>query len=90
MKKEFNLVFYGLYSDKQDCLMFYSFRNDYNVGLSSEDSEFELLYVTTDKKMAEFIVNNPSSPDHFSSYEHPNWNEEFYGKLRVVQLNKEI
>lgn len=89
------MVLYGLYSDKQKCLMGFSvssnneedFCGDVTYTLDSYKTCEDSLWVTEYKETADAVVNRPAEW-YNANYYYPEYNVEYYGKLRVVNLNK--
>jgi hypothetical protein len=85
---------YGLYSDKQKCLMSFStsancdgeFCNDVEVSLSKWFSGCD-LWTSPNRKEAERICEIGPTEWYNASLDTPNWNSEYYGGLRVEALS---
>lgn len=85
---------YGLYSQKQDRLMSFSFSsnsgdfcNDTKCNLSGYSS-VDNLWITNKKEIAENICVKGSTEWYNSSFETPTWSEDYFGELSVVNLNE--
>lgn len=83
---------YGLYSDKQKCLMGFFVKPNYNGGFygnvtySLTSYGRDNLWVTEFKDVAEAVNGGPTEW-YKVSYNHPEYNVEYYGKLKVVDMN---
>lgn len=85
---------YGLYSDKQKCLMAFNtsancegdFCNDVEVSLDKWHSGSD-LWTTPNRDEAERICRIGPTKWYNASIENPNWNIEYYGDLRVIPLS---
>ena len=84
---------YGLYSEKRECLMEVSvssnngadFCNDCEVSLSKYFGE--QILCSTDKEKMERIAECGPTEWYNAGFGSPNWDEHYFGKLKVVCLN---
>lgn len=87
------MILYGLYSDKQKCLMGFSvsstneedFCGDVVYTLSKYHKSN--LWATEYKDVAQDVARI-STEWYNADYSNPEYNVEFYGKLKVVNLNE--
>jgi hypothetical protein len=85
---------YGLYSDKQQCLMAISMRAC-NADDFSTDVEVSFtawrggsgLWITSNASEAEHICSEGATAYYNSSIESPTWDEDYFGKLRAVHIS---
>jgi len=84
---------YGLFSENKGCLM--------ALGVSSADNGqestyyltsffpngYDALWVTSDKAHADKVAADPQVPWYNSSFNSPEWRENDWGKLTVVELS---
>lgn len=85
---------YGLYSDKQKCLMATSYNSnseDFSVSISVSLSKWypgdDDLWTTPHLDTAEEISVKGPTKWYNADYSSPRWDLELYGKLDVVDLN---
>lgn len=85
---------YGLYSDKMKCLMGFSvssnneedFCGDVIYSLVRYRTSRDSLWVTEHREIANEVARIPTEW-YNADYNHPEYNVEYYGMLRVVNLN---